>query len=458
MNDTSRAFAISPLDGRYGARLARLSPYFSEHALMKARLRVEVEHAIALDETGLFGTLDEGERARLRRAFETFDAAAYDELKAIEGEVRHDVKACELFLKRRAELKKPNRVHFGLTSEDVNNLAYGTLFDAFLAEVELPLVRDLGLSVSAFVREHAETPFPAYTHGQPASPTTAGKELAVFLSRLVRSYEALSRVRIYGKLNGATGNRSAVRAAAPRHDWAGYEKRVVEGLGLVHNPATTQVEDHDAWARWFNEVRVVNNVVLDLCQDMWLYVSRGLFVQKAKAGEVGSSTMPHKVNPINFENAEGNLQLSNAALAFLADKLCRSRMQRDLSDSTVSRNVGVALSHHVLAFEEVMFGLGRVSLSVETCDRTLRGQPELLAEPIQTILRLHVDDDPYKRLLELTRGRALGAGEIEAFVEGLDVTDDVKTTLRALDVTRYIGDAAMIAEDILARAEETFGS
>ncbi len=458
MNDHSRAYAISPLDGRYGARLARLAPYFSEHALMKARLRVEVEHAILLDETGLFGTLDESERTRLRNTWEGFDLSAYDELKAIEAEVRHDVKACEIFLKRRGELKKPNRVHFGLTSEDVNNLAYGTLFDAFLAEVELPLVRDVGLSLSAFVREHAETAFPAFTHGQPASPTTAGKEIAVFLSRLVRSYEALSRVRIYGKLNGATGNRSAVRAAHPSYDWASYEKRLVESLGLVPNPATTQVEDHDAWARWFNEVRVTNNVVLDLCQDMWLYVSRGLFVQKAKAGEVGSSTMPHKVNPINFENAEGNLQLSNAALGFLADKLCRSRMQRDLSDSTVSRNVGTALGHHVLAFEEVLFGLGRVSLSHETCDRTLRGQPELLAEPIQTILRLHVDDDPYKRLLELTRGRALGKGEIEAFVDALDVSDEVKTKLRALDVTTYVGDAALIAGDILLRAEEAFGS
>jgi len=452
------AHAISPIDGRYGKRLSRLSVYFSEHALMRARLRVEVEHALALDETGLFGTLDDGERERLRRVPVTFDDAAYTELKAIESEVRHDVKACEVFLKRRAELRKPNRIHFGLTSEDVNNLAYGTLFDAFLAEVELPLVRELGMALASFVRAHAATPFPSSTHGQPASPTTAGKEMAVFLGRLVRAHEALSRVRLYGKLNGATGNHSAFLAAAPTYDWAGYERRLVERLGLVPNPATTQIEDHDAWARWFNEVRATNNVVLDLCQDVWLYISRGLFVQKAKAGEVGSSTMPHKVNPINFENAEGNLSLSNALLAFMSDKLCRSRMQRDLSDSTVSRNVGVALSHHVLALEEVLVGLGRVALAEETCRKTLLGQPELLAEPIQTILRMHVDDDPYTRLLALTRGRAMTHEDIAAFVEALDVPEDVKTKLRALEVTTYVGDAARIAQDILSRAEEAFGS
>lgn len=450
--------AISPIDGRYGKRLSRLSAYFSEHALMRARLHVEVEHALALDETGLFGRLDDGERERLRGVPLGFDDDAYAELKAVEAEVRHDVKACEVFLKRRAELRRPNRIHFGLTSEDVNNLAYGTLFDAFIAEVELPLVRDVGLALAAFVRTHAATPFPSSTHGQPASPTTAGKEIAVFLGRLLRAHEGLSRVRIFGKLNGATGNHSAVIAAHPSYDWAAYEKRLVEGLGLVANPATTQIEDHDAWARWFNEVRVINNVVLDLCQDVWLYVSRGLFVQKAKAGEVGSSTMPHKVNPINFENAEGNLLLSNALLGFMSDKLCRSRMQRDLSDSTVSRNVGVALSHHVLALEEVLVGLDRVALAEETCRRTLVAQPELLAEPIQTILRMHVDDDPYTRLLQLTRGRALGMDEIAAFVETLDVPEAVKAKLRALEVTTYVGDAPRIARDVLARAEEAFGA
>ncbi|MBK8217745.1 MAG: adenylosuccinate lyase [Myxococcales bacterium] len=457
MNDL-RAMAISPLDGRYGARLERLASYFSEHALMKARLRVEVEHAIALSDTGLFGALDEGETARLRDAHATFDAAAYAELKGIEAEVRHDVKACELYLKRKAALRKPNRIHFGLTSEDVNNLAYGTLFDAFLAEVELPLLRDVAMALVPLVRTHADTPFPAATHGQPASPTTAGKELAVFLGRLLRSYDALSRVRIYGKLNGATGNRSAVVAAHPTYDWEAYEKRLVERLGLVPNVATTQVEDHDAWARWLSEVRVANNVVLDLCTDMWLYVSRGLFVQKAKAGEVGSSTMPHKVNPIHFENAEGNLQLSNAQLAFLADKLQKSRMQRDLSDSTVSRNVGAALAHHVLAYEEVQVGLSRVALSEEACRKALEATPELLAEPIQTILRLHVDDDPYKRLLELTRGRAIGPAEMKAFVDGLDVEHGVKEQLRALEVTSYLGDAGKIARKVLAMAEEAFGS
>lgn len=457
MNDL-RARAISPLDGRYGGRLERLSEYFSEYALVRARLTVEVEHAIALDETGLFGTLDDGERTRLREVVASFDDAAFAELKGIESTVRHDVKACELFLKQRTGLRKKNRIHFGLTSEDVNNLAYGTLFDAFLEEVELPLIEALGKKLAAFAREHAKTPFPAHTHGQPATPTTAGKEIAVFLGRLLRAHEGLSRVRLYGKLNGATGNHSAMLAAHPDYDWAAYERRLVERLGLYPNPATTQVEDHDSWARWFNETRVANNVVLDLCQDMWLYISRGFVVQKAKAGEVGSSTMPHKVNPIHFENAEGNLQLSSSALVFLSEKLCRSRMQRDLSDSTVSRNVGVALGHHVLAFEEVMAGWERIALDREACARALDATPELLAEPIQTILRLHVDDDPYTRLLELTRGRALGKEDVRAFVDGLDVAESVKQRLRELDVRTYLGDAERIALDIAARAEEAFGS
>ncbi len=453
---TLRAHALSPLDGRYGARLEHLSAYFSEHALMRARLTVEVEHALALDDTGLFGELTAEERERLRAASE-LGPEAFAELKAIEAEVRHDVKACEVFLKRRARLARPNRVHFGLTSEDVNNLAYGLLFDAFLEEVQLPLVRRVGALLAAFVREHAATPFPANTHGQPASPSTAGKEIAVFLGRLVRAHDALARVRLFGKLNGATGNRSAVRAACPTYDWAGYERRLVERLGLVPNLATTQIEDHDAWARWFNEARVTNNIVLDLCQDVWLYVSRGWFAQKTRAGEVGSSTMPHKVNPIHFENAEGNLLLSNSLLAFLSDKLCRSRMQRDLSDSTVIRNVGVALAHQVLALEEVTAGLDRVALDAGACLAALDATPELLAEPIQTILRLHTDDDPYTQLLKLTRGHALTRAELATFIEGLAVDAPVKAALRALEVRAYVGDAEAIALEIATLADEAFG-
>lgn len=455
-SDSLRAHAISPLDGRYGARLEPLSAYFSEHALMRARLTVEVEHALALDDTGLFGALSDDERARLRAAVE-LDDEGYAELKAIEGELRHDVKACEIYLRRRAELQRPNRIHFGLTSEDVNNLAYGVLFDAFLGDVQLPLVRRLAGALTALVREHAATPFPANTHGQPASPTTAGKELAVFLGRLVRAHDALARQRLFGKLNGATGNRSALRAACPGYDWAGYERRVVEKLGLVPNPATTQIEDHDALARWFGEVRVTNNIVLDLCQDAWQYVSRGWFAQKAQQGEVGSSTMPHKVNPIHFENAEGNLLLSNSALGFLSDKLCRSRMQRDLSDSTVLRNVGVALAHHVLAVEEALVGLGRVAVDPAACLEAIAAVPELLAEPIQTILRLHSDGDPYHALKELTRGRSFSRDALEAFVATLEVPAEVKRQLLALEVTTYLGDAEATARAIADLADEALG-
>ncbi len=449
-----RGLALSPVDGRYGDRLAPLAEYFSERALTRARVRVEVAHALALDSTGIFGTLSEAERALLREAHEGFDQDAYAAVKAIEAEVRHDVKACELYLKSKTGLARKNRIHFGLTSEDVNNLAYGTCFKAFLEEAQLPGLRRLMAALLSFVKENRAVPFPARTHGQPASPTTAGKEMAVFLGRLLRAYQALAGTRFFGKLNGATGNRSAFLAAAPQVDWGAYERRLVGELGLVPNPATTQVEDHDAWARWFNDVRATNTVVLDLAQDAWLYVSFGFFVQRARAGEVGSSTMPHKVNPINFETAEGNLQLSSALLAFLSDKLPRSRMQRDLSDSTVARNVGVAMAHHTLALEEILVGLGRVRVDRDACLRELEETPELLAEPIQTILRPVLDEDPYALLLERTRGRQASRDDLVALVEGLTVPEEIKARVRALTVPGYTGDATLIADEISRLAEE----
>jgi adenylosuccinate lyase len=447
------ANAISPLDGRYAGKLGGLDAYFSEYALVKARVAIEVAHALALDATGLFGTLSAAERERLVVAASQFDAQAFDEVKVIEARTRHDVKACELWLRQRAALEKPNRIHFALTSEDVNNLAYGTCFHAFIREVQLPMLLRLLHMLAGFAREHAARPFPANTHGQPASPTTAGKEIAVFVGRLTRAVEALKCIRIYGKLNGATGNHSAALAALGTYDWGAYEQALVRSLGLVPNDATTQVEDHDSWARWFNETRVANNIVMDLCQDVWMYISRKWFTQRAQKGEVGSSTMPHKINPIHFENAEGNLQIANAQLAFLSDKLCRSRMQRDLSDSTVARTIGVAFAHQVLAIHEVTAGWDRIGLNDAACLAELDSSLELLAEPIQTILRLHTSEDSYAQLLELTRGHALTAEGLAQFVDKLNVDESVKEQLRALRARSYVGDAAATALRIAARAE-----
>jgi adenylosuccinate lyase len=451
-------FAISPLDGRYAARLDPLREYFSEFALTRARCRVEIEHALRLDELGLFEPLDEGERSRAAACIEAFSAEDYASIKAIERELNHDVKACEVFLRGRLGLRNPNRIHFALTSEDVNNLAYSLCLKGYVEGLQLPLWRRLMAALAGRAAAWRSAPFPTRTHGQSASPSTAGKEIAVFLGRLVRAYEGLAAHRFAGKLNGATGNHAALLAAAPGVDARAYERRLVEGLGLVRNPATTQIEDHDSWAAYFNLVRQANNVILDLDQDAWLYISHGYLVQRTRAGEVGSSTMPHKVNPIHFENSEGNLQLSSSTLVFLSEKLCRSRMQRDLSDSTVARNLGVALGHHHLAVLETLRGLDLVDLDAARCLAELRAAPELLAEPIQTILRLVSTDDPYTTLKALTRGRAVTAEDLAAFIDGLSVPDQIKNQLRSLRPEAYVGDAAGVCDEILARHAAAVGA
>ncbi len=441
--------AISPLDGRYAARLDPLREHFSEFALTRERCRVEVEHILRLDELGLFDPLDEGEKERSRACITGFSAADYAAIKEIERELNHDVKACEVFLRQRLGLRNPNRIHFALTSEDVNNLAYSLCLKGYVEETQLPLWRRLLGVLAGRVAAWKSSPFPTRTHGQAASPSTAGKEIAVFLARLVRAYEALSAHQFAGKLNGATGNHAALLAAAPQVDARAYETRLVESLGLRRNPATTQIEDHDSWAAYFNLVRQANNVVLDLDQDAWLYISHGYLVQRTRAGEVGSSTMPHKVNPIHFENSEGNLQLSSSMLVFLSEKLCRSRMQRDLSDSTVARNLGVALGHHHLALLETLRGLDLVDLDAARCQAELEASPELLAEPIQTILRLVSTDDPYTLLKALTRGRTVTAEAILQFIDGLSVSDQIKNQLRALRPEAYVGDAALVCDEVL---------
>jgi adenylosuccinate lyase len=328
------------------------------------------------------------------------------------------------------------------------------LLKTYVEKEHLPLLKKLLALLCDLAAQWQRIPFPARTHGQKASPTTAGKEVAVFINRLLRPYRALKRFRFMGKLNGAVGNFSAMLAAFPDYDWMDFSQRLVESLGLTCNIATTQIEDHDTWAEYFNLTRQINNIVIDLDQDFWSYISHDLFQEQTKAGEVGSSTMPHKVNPINFENSEGNLMLSNSLLAMLSDKLCRSRMQRDLSDSTVERNIGVALAHSYLALTETIRGLNKVRINEARCCDELEQSPELLAEPIQTILRVVIQDDPYTLLKQLTRGKTITQEDLQRFIDGLEVGPGIKEQLKELQASSYIGDAVRICEKVLELAKQ----
>ena len=445
-------YEISPLDGRYGKRLEALSAYFSEFALMRARCDIELRYVFALNDTGLFPALSEDEKARLAVALEQFTDEDYQKIKTIENTTRHDVKACEIFLRQKIQLRDNNLIHFALTSEDVNNLAYNLMLKGYLEQQHLPQLCQLIEQLSRLAAEWKTIPFPARTHGQKASPTTAGKEVAVFINRLLRQYRKLSAFTFSGKLNGAVGNFSAMLAAFPDFDWMAFSYRFVESLGMTPNIATTQIEDHDTWAEYFNITRQINNIVIDLNQDFWTYISRDLFHEETQAGEIGSSTMPHKVNPINFENSEGNLMLSNALFAMFADKLCRSRMQRDLSDSTVERNIGVAFAHSYLAISETLKGLQKVRINTAECLAELEDSPELLAEPIQTILKTSGVDDPYSLLKQVTRGRAVSYEALHQFIEELPVDNNVKNRLKNLQVPAYFGDAERICDAVIEQA------
>jgi adenylosuccinate lyase len=446
--------AISPLDGRYAQRLEPLRACFSERALVGARIEVELRYLRMLHLRGLFPPLFPEELERVEAALAGASDEDYASVKDIEATTRHDVKAVEIHLRRKLRLARPQAIHFGLTSEDVTNLAWSRLFDRFLEEQQLPLLDRVLTKLVELAERWRDVPFPSHTHGQPASPTTAGKELAVFAGRLLRLRRQLADHVFLGKLAGATGNYSAMVAAFPDHDWVELAERLVDELGLGHNPLTTQVEDHDSWARWFDLTRGVNNVMIDLNRDLWAYISRDLYRQRKAPGQVGSSTMPHKVNPINFENSEGNLELSNAMLTLLSDKLCRSRMQRDLSDSTVQRNVGVAMGHAWLAWLECLQGLEKVELDPAACARALEAHPELLGEPIQTILKVEGVPDPYELLRQHTQGRAVTREGLLAMVDGLDISEPARDRIRALTVPAYVGLAAQLADRVIAAVRE----
>jgi adenylosuccinate lyase len=448
--------ALSPVDGRYASRCTELRLLFSESGLIRARVRVEVAWLLALaanpdiPEMQGLSPSDLDVAAQLAARFTEADAAA---VKGIERETNHDVKAVEYFLKGRLREHPAWRarlefLHFACTSEDINSVAYALLCLQARDEVLLPRLNALTDTLRAMAHTHAQDAMMSRTHGQPATPTTLGKEVAVFVHRLRRACERLQTVPILGKMNGAVGNYNAHVAAYPDVDWPGTARRLVESLGLQWNPYTTQIEPHDWMAEYFDAVARANTVLIDLCRDFWGYISIGVFRQKVIAGEVGSSTMPHKVNPIDFENGEGNFGVANALLRFMADKLPVSRWQRDLTDSTVQRNIGVALAHSDVAIQSVSRGLARLEVDRAQLAAELDANWELLAEPIQTVMRRYALADAYEQLKALTRGRRLDAAALADFIDGLPLPAEAKGRLRELTPASYLGLAARLARDV----------
>jgi adenylosuccinate lyase len=447
--------ALSPLDGRYAAKVGALRALMSEAAFMRHRVIVEVQWLVALSDAGLpeLPPFSPAAREFLRRLVDGFGTAEAARIKAIERVTNHDVKAVEYFLKESVrevpELVRASEfIHFACTSEDINNTSHALMLEAAREQVMQPALASVVDRLRALAHEFAEVPMLSRTHGQPASPTTVGKELANVVVRLERARERFAQVQILAKMNGAVGNYNAHLSAYPDTDWEAFSRRVVESLGLVFNPYTIQIEPHDYMAEYFDALARINTVLLDLDRDVWGYVSLGFFRQKTKAGEIGSSTMPHKVNPIDFENSEGNLGLANALLRHLADKLPVSRWQRDLTDSTVLRNVGVALGYSLLAWDSCLRGLGKLEVDRDRIAEDLDANWEVLAEPIQTVMRRYGVENPYEQLKELTRGRRITAAELVAFVDRLPIPDEAKARLRALTPAGYTGKAAELARRI----------
>jgi len=444
---------LGPLDGRYRATVAPLAEHLSEAALNRERIRVEVEWLIHLAATAAVPGLREitpSEQQRLRDGVRGFDAAAVAELAEIERETLHDVKAVEYFLKRRTDgtslADVAESIHLFCTSEDINNLAYALMVRGAVREVWLPAATALVDHLAALAREHAGAPMLARTHGQPATPTTLGKELAVLAHRLRRQLRRVEGAEYLGKINGATGTFSAHVVGAPETDWPSVSRSFVEGLGLTWNPLTTQIESHDWQAELYADVARFNRVLHNLCTDVWTYISLGYFTQVRGHGTVGSSTMPHKVNPIRFENAEANLELSCALLDVLASTLVTSRLQRDLTDSSMQRNIGSAFGHSLLAIDNVRQGLAGLDVDEAALARDLDAAWEVLGEAVQSVMRMHRMQAPYERLKDLTRGRRVDAEAMREFVLGLGLPEDAEKRLLALTPATYTGLAASLVD------------
>ena len=450
--------ALSPLDGRYQSKVAPLRALFSEWALIRFRVKVEVEWLKALAAEPVLAEVppfSAATLAALDTLVDNFSAADGAAVKAIEATTNHDVKAVEYFLKERlagnAEVVKVSEfIHFACTSEDINNLCHALMLKGARDDVMLPMLDSLIARLTSQAHDLAAMPMLAHTHGQPASPTTLGKELANVVHRLRRARDTIAKVSLLGKINGAVGNYNAHLVAYPDVQWEMFARHFVEQLGLTFNPYTIQIEPHDAMAELFDAFARVNTILIDLNRDVWGYISLGYFKQKTKAGEIGSSTMPHKVNPIDFENAEGNLGLANAVLRHLSEKLPISRWQRDLTDSTVLRNMGVALGYTLLAYDSCLKGLNKLEPNPAKLAADLDANWEVLAEPIQTVMRRYNVSGAYEQLKELTRGKAgINRGTLAAFINGLSgIPDAEKKRLLALTPANYIGKAAELAKRI----------
>ena len=448
--------ALSPLDGRYAPKVAPLRALLSEFGLMHRRVQVEVEWFIALSDAGFaeFKPLSEAGRGLLRGLVTRFSEADAQAIKDIEKTTNHDVKAVEYWLKSRfentPELKAAGEfVHFACTSEDINNTSHGLMLKAARQEVLLPTLDKIIAALTTLAKDLADVPMLARTHGQTASPTTVGKEVANVVARLATARKRIDSVELLAKMNGAVGNYNAHLSAYPDFDWEAFSRKVIEKqLGLAFNPYTIQIEPHDYMAELFDAITRTNTILIDWSRDVWGYISLGYFKQRTKEGEIGSSTMPHKVNPIDFENAEGNFGLANALLTHLSQKLPISRFQRDLTDSTVLRNMGVAMGYALLGYDSLLRGMGKLEVNRDALAADLDNAWEVLAEPIQTVMRRYSLPNPYERLKELTRGKTITRDAIQQFIGTLEIPEAEKTRLLAMTPGSYTGIGATLAKRI----------
>lgn len=445
--------ALSPLDGRYADKLAALRPHFSEYGLIRNRIRVELAWLVALASDAAIAEIapfSPDTLAQLDDVAARFTDTDAEAVKRIEARTNHDVKAVEYWLKERLAGNREVQcasefIHFACTSEDINNVAHALMLMQGRDDILLPALDNVVARLRELAHQFAALPMLSRTHGQPATPTTLGKEMANSAARLLRARRRIAEVSLSAKFNGAVGNYNAHLCAYPDVDWEAFSRRFVESLGLEFNPYTIQIEPHDAMAELFDALARANTMILDLCRDLWLYISIGYFKQQTKAGEIGSSTMPHKVNPIDFENAEGNVGLANALLRHLSDKLPVSRLQRDLSDSTVLRNMGVALGHSLLAWDSCVKGLRKLEADPQRLAEDLDAAWEVLAEPIQTVMRRYGVPNPYEQLKELTRGRAISRDSLREFIRGLAIPEAERQRLLLMTPASYIGKAAELA-------------
>ena len=453
---SSTLSALSPLDGRYAAKTDKLRPILSEAGFMHHRVKVEIAWLQALSQAGFAELKPFSAQAgalldKLAAEFSELDAARIKEIEAV---TNHDVKAVEYWLKEKVKdvpelVAASEFIHFACTSEDINNTSHGMMLKAARDGVLLPSLQAVIAKLTDIAHANADLPMLSRTHGQTASPTTLGKEFANVVARLQRAVKRIADVEILGKMNGAVGNYNAHLSAYPGFDWPAFSKNVIEQrLGLTFNPYTIQIEPHDYMAELFDAISRTNTILLDLNRDIWTYVSLGYFKQKLKAGEIGSSTMPHKVNPIDFENSEGNLGLANAVLRHMADKLPVSRMQRDLTDSTVLRNIGVGFGYALLAYDSCLRGLNKLEVNPLRLEQDLDANWEVLAEPVQTVMRRYGIENPYEQLKELTRGKGITRDALQEFIGKLAIPQDAKDLLLAMTPANYTGLAAQLAKAI----------